>query len=162
MWGVHFLINRKTDYAIRALLGLARRPAGVRVPAQHLSQEMYIPLPMLYNLVQALARAGLVRTSPGIRGGVELARQPEHITLWDVLVAVNGRLQVAECIERPTICPFAPRCPVRQRWMQLQRLIEDELRSVTIAQLAQQAPPGFWNAWTTPEASQTQTQPAQT
>lgn len=133
---MRFWVNRRTDYAIRVVLGLARYPEGTRVAAERLSREMLIPLPMLYRLLKPLARAGLVRTYPGAGGGLELARSPERITLWDVITAVEQPPQVSECVEYPEVCPFAPTCPVRRRWLRLQRILREELESTTFAQLA--------------------------
>lgn len=136
---MHFLVNRRTDYAVRVILGLARYPAGTRVSAQQLSEEMLIPLPMLYSLLKELARAQLIRTYPGAGGGVELAHDPADITLWDVVVSVDRPPQVSECVDHPGSCPFAPSCPVRRRWARIQRLIQEELEQVTFAELLQEA-----------------------
>lgn len=136
---MHFLINRRTDYAIRVILGLARRPPGTRVSSQQLSEEMCISLPMLYSLLKEMARARLIRTYPGVGGGVELAHAPENITLWDVVAAMDRTPHIAECVEHPGACPFAGTCPVRKHWMRLQRLVRQELESMTFAQLAREA-----------------------
>ena len=136
---MHFLINRRTDYAIRVILGLAKYPPGTRLSSQQLSEEMLIPLPMLYSLLKELARARLIRTYPGAGGGVELAHAPEDITLWDVVAAVDRAPQISECVEHPGACPFAGACPVRKRWIRLQRLVRQELENVTFAELAQEA-----------------------
>ncbi len=136
---MHFLINRRTDYAVRVILGLAKYPAGTRVSAQQLSEDMLIPLPMLYSLLKELARARLIRTYPGAGGGVELAHDPADITLWDVVAAVDRPPQVSECVDHPGSCPFAPTCPVRRRWARIQRLIQEELEGVTFAELVQEA-----------------------
>ena len=138
---MRFWVKRRTDYAIRIVLGLARYPRGARVAAQRLSKDMLIPLPMLYRLLNELSRAGLVRTYPGSGGGLELARSPEEITLWDVITAVEQPPQVSECVEQPAACPFSAICPVRQRWIRLQNLIRTELESTTFAELAAETRP---------------------
>ncbi len=136
---MHFLINRRTDYAIRMVLGLARHPPGTRLSSQQLSEEMFIPLPMLYSLLKELARARLIRTYSGAGGGVELAHAPEDITLWDVVAAVDRAPQISECVEYVDTCPLVGTCPVRKRWIRLQHLVRRELEGITFAELAQES-----------------------
>ncbi len=136
---MRFWVNRRTDYAVRVVLGLAQHPPGSRVSAQQLSQEMLIPLSLLYSLLKELSRAKLVRTYPGPKGGLELARPAEDITLWDVMAAMGRLPAVSECVEAPETCPFASACPVRRRWARLQRLVQRELEGTTFAELAAEA-----------------------
>ncbi|NPA31010.1 MAG: Rrf2 family transcriptional regulator [Chloroflexi bacterium] len=136
---MRFWINRRADYAIRVVLGLAQHPPGTRVSAQQLSEEMLIPLSLLYSLLKDLNRAKLVRTYPGPKGGLELARAPEDITLRDVVEAMDRLPQVSECVGEPEVCPFAPACPVRRRWARLHRLVLQELENTTFADLAAEA-----------------------
>ncbi len=136
---MRFWINRRTDYAVRVILGLAKYPAGTRLSAQRLSEEMLIPLSLLYSLLKDLGRAKLIRTYPGPKGGLELARPAEDITLRDVIDAMDRLPEVSECVGAPGVCPFAEACPVRRRWARLQRLILDELGRTTFAELAAEA-----------------------
>ncbi len=136
---MRYWINRRTDYAIRVVLGLAKHPPGTRVSAQQLSQEMLIPLSLLYSLLKELSRAQLVRTYPGPKGGLELARPAQDITLRDVIEAMDRLPRVSECIDLPDSCPFSSACPVRRRWARLQHMILKELESTTFADLAAEA-----------------------
>ncbi len=136
---MRYWINRRTDYAIRVVLGLAKHPPGTRVSAQQLSQEMLIPLSLLYSLLKELSRAQLVRTYPGPKGGLELARPAQDITLRDVIEAMDRLPRVSECIDQLDSCPFSTACPVRRRWARLQRLVLKELESTTFADLAAEA-----------------------
>lgn len=136
---MRFWINRRTDYAVRVVLGLAEHPPGTRVSAQQLSDKMLVPLSLLYSLLKDLSRAKLVRTYPGPKGGLELARPAEEITLRDVLAAMDRLPQVSECVGHPGVCPFSHACPVRRRWARLQRVVLQELENVTFADLAAEA-----------------------
>ncbi len=136
---MRFWINRRTDYAVRVVLGLAKYPPGTRLSAQQLSEEMLIPLSLLYSLLKDLSRAKLVRTFPGPRGGLELARPAEEITLRDVVEAMDRLPQVSECVEQPGVCPFSSACPVRRRWARLHHMVLRELERTTFAELAAEA-----------------------
>jgi Rrf2 family protein len=115
-------LTRKADYAVRVIVDLASRPAGAVVPRARILERQDIPVAYLAKIVQALARAGLVRTLPGPRGGVSLVAPPAQITLRQVVEAVDRPLGLNRGLAQPV-------------WARLQTLIRGELDAVTIASL---------------------------
>ena len=75
-------ITRQADYAVRAVLYLARSGESGRAPTSRIAQEMHIPPSFLAKIVSQLSVAGVVSTSRGARGGVSLARAPLEVSLW--------------------------------------------------------------------------------
>jgi Rrf2 family protein len=134
-----FRINRRTDYAVRVMLCLARRPPDVRLPTQTIQDEMLIPRAFLQRIIADLSRAELVRTFPGPSGGLELARPAETINLRHIWEAAEGPLLISDCIEAPEECPLEPACPVRSRWGRLQSLVVNELEATSLDQLAMES-----------------------
>jgi Rrf2 family protein len=134
-----FRINRKTDYAVRVMLCLARRPFGARLNTQLIQDEMLIPGALLHRIIADLSRFQLVRTFPGPGGGVELARPAENISLRHVWEAIEGPLCISDCLVAPEECPFSTTCPVLSRWARIQSLLVRELEATTLAQLAPEA-----------------------
>jgi Rrf2 family protein len=134
-----FRINRRTDYAMRVMLCLARRSPGARLSTRTVQQEMRIPRPYLQRIIAELSRAELLRTYAGPRGGLELALPGEAIHLRRIWEAIEGPLVISDCLEGPQSCPLEAGCPVNRRWLRLQSLIAQELQSVTLAELAQEA-----------------------
>jgi Rrf2 family protein len=84
-------ISAKTDYAIRALLGLASRAPDL-VKVDVLIAEQDLPRKFVEAILGELRRAGLVRSQRGAEGGYALARPPSEIMLGAVLRAVDGPL----------------------------------------------------------------------
>lgn len=72
---------------------------GESVPVARLAEYHDLPAAYLNKQMQALARAGIVRSGPGAKGGFVLARPPEMITLLDVVVAIEGREDAFRCTE---------------------------------------------------------------
>jgi Rrf2 family protein len=130
-------INRKTDYAVRVCLALARRPWGTRLSTQAIQDEMLIPRPFLQRIIAELSQAGLLHTSAGPNGGLQLARPPEDITLRDILQVIEGPLCLSDCLVTPQECPLSTECPVRSRWSRLQTIILMELERTTLRQLVE-------------------------
>lgn len=134
-----FRVNRQTDYAIRVVLALARRPEGARVAASVLGEEMLIPRAFLSRIVAQLAEGGLIKTFAGRNGGLQLARPAGEMTLRQVIEIIEGPFLLSECMLGENACPFEHQCPVRGRWSRLQRAILDELERTTFAELAAEA-----------------------
>lgn len=129
-------LTRHADYAVRVMVDLASQPADAMVSRALISGRQDVPAAYLAKIVQVLARAGLVRTRPGARGGVSLGMPPEAVTLRRVIEAVEGPIELNRCVRRPEACPRSPSCPVHPVWLRVQRLLTRELDAVTIAELA--------------------------
>lgn len=131
-------IHRTTDYAIRFLLSLAKRPAGARLSTDAIRREMHIPAALAQRIVAGLARGGFVETFPGREGGVQLGRQAAQISLLQVVEHFEGPLQLSDCMTDRLSCPFDASCVVRGRWDRLQSLMRAELADQTFAQMAEE------------------------
>lgn len=89
-------ITQEADYAVRIVYTLAK--AGQRRDARSISEEAAVTLRFSLKILGKLGGAGIVKSFKGNRGGYELARPPEEITLQDVLSAVEGPFAVSRCI----------------------------------------------------------------
>jgi Rrf2 family protein len=132
-------INRRTDYAVRVGVALAKRPQGTRLPTQVVQAEMQIPRPFLLRIISELSRASLIQTFTGPTGGIQLARPAKEITLLDIHQAMEEPLCLSDCLVAPGDCQLSSNCPVRLRWGRLQGVIRRELRRTTLWQLAREA-----------------------
>ncbi len=129
-------LTRQADYAVRVMLDLALQPLDVPIPRAQIQARQDVPAAYLAKIIQALARAGLVRTRPGARGGVTLNAPAEAVTLLQVIEAAEGPIRLNRCVEAPGACPRDRFCPVHPFWVRLQALLTRELGGVTIAALA--------------------------
>ncbi|MBI3636151.1 MAG: Rrf2 family transcriptional regulator [Candidatus Rokubacteria bacterium] len=120
------------------MLDLALHAPDMPIRRAQIQARQDVPAAYLAKIIQALARAGLVRTLPGARGGVTLNAPAETITLLRVIEAVEGPIHLNRCVEAPAACPRDRFCPVHPVWVRLQALLTREL-SVTIAALARSA-----------------------
>ncbi|NLF40747.1 Rrf2 family transcriptional regulator [bacterium] len=83
-------LTSKTLYGIAAMTELARRHGQGLVHAKSIGSTRRIPQQFLANIFNQLIKAGLVRSVRGARGGLELARDPEAITVRDVVTVLDG------------------------------------------------------------------------
>jgi Rrf2 family iron-sulfur cluster assembly transcriptional regulator len=129
-------INRRTDYAIRVMLALARQADDTRLPTNTIQEMMLIPRAFLLRIIAELSKAELIETFPGPKGGVQLARRAENINLRDVWEAIEGPFLISDCLEKPEDCPLNPNCPVNAHWAYLQKIFLDELEATNLKYLA--------------------------
>jgi Rrf2 family protein len=128
-------ITRQADYALRAMLYLARLDADSRAATSQIAEEQLIPPSFLAKIISQLSIAGLIHTSRGARGGVTLARPPEEVTLLEVIEAIDGPIALNQCTLSKNGCPFQENCPIHPVWCDAQSELVNKLSSTTFATL---------------------------
>ncbi len=127
-------LSVKSDYAARAVLGLARHhPEGVALRVEDLAAEQAIPANYLVQILIELKAQGIARSVRGKEGGYLLARPPADISLGDVLRAVHGTV-----FDTPALSD--PDCPpeLRRAWLRLQRTMETAADAITFQDLLEE------------------------
>lgn len=92
-------MNEGVEWAVHSCLNLAWLGEERAVPTAKLAAFYELPAAYLNKQLQALARAGIVTSTSGPRGGFRLARPPEKITLMDVVAAIEGPDEAFRCTE---------------------------------------------------------------
>jgi Rrf2 family protein len=92
-------ISEGVEWGIHCLVLLAAVPADRALPASRLAEFHGVPAPYLAKHLQAFSRAGLVETLPGAKGGYQLARPAEDITVLDAVLAIDGPEPAFRCTE---------------------------------------------------------------
>jgi len=128
-------LTRQADYAVRAVLHLAQIKNGDRTSTSAVAKDQRIPPSFLAKIVSQLSITGLVHTSRGARGGITLARDPKEITLLEVVEAIDGPIQLNECVGDNGVCTFDNDCPIRSVWCETQDELVARLRKTDFAQL---------------------------
>lgn len=132
-------INRKTDYAVRVLLALAKQPQDKRLSTSAIQEQMLVPRAFLQRIVADLSRAGLINTYPGPKGGLQLAHAMDEINLRHIVEAIDGPLLISDCLAENGTCELDIDCPVRPRWERMQLMIVRELEQASLTVLAKEA-----------------------
>jgi len=127
-------ITRQADYAVRAVLHLAQN-GDERTATSAIAAEQRIPPSFLAKIVSQLSIAGLLHTSRGARGGVVLARAAKDITLLEVIEAIDGPIQLNECVGDNGTCSFDDDCPLRPVWCEAQEDLVKRLKGTNFADM---------------------------
>ncbi|MCL6648736.1 MAG: Rrf2 family transcriptional regulator [Chloroflexi bacterium] len=128
-------VSMRTDYGIRAAIELATHYGKPPVSSAEIAARQEIPEPYLDQLLITLRKAGIIRSSRGPLGGHSLAKDPRDITLAELVAALEGRTPPAACFDEHGRCQLGPGCPQRDVWTELDQLLWNHLRSVTMADL---------------------------
>ncbi len=124
-------VSSRADYGVRALFDLAEHHGHGPIQSRDIAARQGIPEAYLHQVLGALNRAGLVRSTRGPLGGHELAREPGEITLWDVLVVLDGPDRRAH----PHPNRAAAGDIVHEVWHELQGRAIEYLSSISLATL---------------------------
>ena len=128
-------ITRQADYAVRAVLYLAQLGPDQRAATSQIAQEQKIPPSFLAKIVSQLSVAGILQTSRGARGGVSLARDPENISILEVVEAIDGPILLNECVSgNGSSCTFGDTCPMRPLWCDAQAELVNRLTRTDFSQ----------------------------
>ncbi len=126
-------ITRQADYAVRAVYYLTTLGQGNRAATSKIAAAQHIPPSFLAKIVSQLSIAGLLHTSRGARGGVSLARDPQGISLLDVVEAIDGPIHLNECVADDGMCVFEDDCPMRPVWCDAQKDLVERLGSTNFS-----------------------------
>src|SRR5699024_11498380 len=92
-------LNKSTDYAIQMLLYLAK--AGKTVSSSKLAAAMGVSHRYLLQISAKLRAAGFIRAAHGSSGGLNLGKAPEKISLYDIILSMEGAVRTGEICGRP-------------------------------------------------------------
>jgi Rrf2 family protein len=138
-------LTRRGDYAVRAMLALARHgEASGLLSARRIAEGMAIPERFLPQVLGDLTRAGLVEASPGRNGGYRLARPAGEISLLEVVEAIEGDSRRKSCVLRGGPCGQDGTCDVHDVFFSAQDAMLGTLAAATLAGLPERL--GGWIA----------------
>ncbi len=128
------IFHAPTRYALQALVCLP--DDGTYRLTRCLATEVDIPGPFLAKVLQTLGHAGILESQRGPTGGFRLNRAPEHITLKDIVEAMEGPEPFEECLlGHHHGDQNACHCPIRPAWDLLQNLLTTVLATTTLRDL---------------------------
>ena len=136
-WGGSSMLRftKRADYGLMAIHHIAIHEEFGAVSAKRIAEEFAIPPELLAKILQRLARERLIVSQNGPRGGYVLARRPIEITVGQVVRALEGPINIVECLDEDSDCPQMARCNLRRPVQKIQVAISQLLDSMTLAEL---------------------------
>lgn len=108
---------------------------GTRTTFPAIAERQGIPRKFLPTVLQSLIQAGLVRTIRGYGGGVELACDPDKVTIRQIIESVEGRQQLYDCESHNSDCTNKEDCRLRALLQRAGSAMLDVLEQATLSEL---------------------------
>lgn len=127
-------VSKKTRYGLRLLIELAINK-GNFVSLKDVSKNEGISNKFLERIVSDLKKAGFVESERGPAGGYKLKRDPQDITLKEVIELFEGEGAIVECLKDPLLCERSGFCKSRSLWQEADRKISEALLSIRLTDI---------------------------
>ncbi len=126
-------ISTKGRYALRMLIDLATHQKDGYVALKDIAERQSISKKYLEQIIPLLNQSNILKTSRGFQGGYMLAKQPENITIGQVLRLTEGGLAPVACVDSETnFCERSSSCATQKIWRGLYDVINEYLDGITL------------------------------
>jgi Rrf2 family protein len=132
------MLSQTAQYALRALIHLARGDPEHLVLARSIAEAEDIPLNYLSKVLNVLSRAGILGSSRGSTGGFRLTVAAEELYLFDVVALFDPMIRYETCILGTGRCSEEHPCSAHPRWSAVSRALTDFLKGTTLADILEQ------------------------
>lgn len=128
------MISRECDYAIRVMRALADRETKT---VKTICEAEHIPQQFAYKILKKLEGAALVVGLRGPAGGYKMTADPDEVTLWDVISAID-EVSINECFSGKAECPLnsgGRHCKVHGEFLRIQDILQSALSEKKLSEL---------------------------
>jgi Rrf2 family transcriptional regulator, cysteine metabolism repressor len=129
-------LSTRTRYGMRALMDLALNSTAKPVQLKDIAKRQGISLSYLEHLIIPLISAGIIKSTRGAKGGINLAKPPQDIRLIDILEILEGPLAPVDCLNGSQNCPRSGVCATQDIWNDLSKAMGKVLETNTLLDLA--------------------------
>jgi Rrf2 family protein len=128
-------ISTRTRYGVRTMIEVAKGTPEQGVFQKDIAANQLLSNKYLDHIIQALKTAQLIRNARGRKSGYILTRNPADITIFDIHRAFEPGICLVDCISGDYQCEMIDDCHAIGFWDQLNQLIVDYFKSVTLEDL---------------------------
>ena len=128
-------LSTRSRYGTRMMLDLAQHYDQGPVQIGEVSKRENISVKYLEQLIIPLKKANFIKSVRGPKGGHMLAKPPEEITVGEIVMILEGEINLSSCIEHPEVCDRTTRCLTRGVWEEATKAMYDKLNSVTLSKI---------------------------
>ena len=129
------MISQTAEYALRAVLYLARHQNGDPVSVETIADDLSMPRNYLSKTLHLLAKRGILTSARGPRGGFELAIPSERLSLSEIIQPFDDLEGRGQCLLGRPECNDQTPCAAHHRWKSLARLVSAFFRETTVHDL---------------------------
>jgi FeS assembly SUF system regulator len=129
-------LGKLTDYGLVLMTYIARQKDQSLHTARDLAVESRLPLPTVSKVLKLLLQSGLLISHRGIKGGYSLAREPQGISVAEIVTALEGPIALTECsTDISGLCELEPCCPIMANQRIISQVVRGALEQVMLSDL---------------------------
>lgn len=92
-------VSRRLNYGVQLMIALGNFKGNGTIPTKEMAEKLNIPLPFLHQIAHTLMQSGLIKATPGPKGGLRIGKNVEKITLLDIFESLEGQLTLPSMME---------------------------------------------------------------
>ena len=128
-------ISRKAEYALRAMIYLSRQPMSQVYMISEISQATGVSKDFMAKILKELSTRGLVKAQKGANGGYKLSISPENISFKDIIEAIEGPIEINECVPDASFCTRVGMCEMYFVWNKAYQAVAKVLEQAKLSDL---------------------------
>lgn len=129
-------LGKLTDYGLVLMTCIARNDTPSLRTARDLATESQLPIATVSKLLKALLHRGLLASQRGIKGGYVLAKDPHHISLIEIIAALEGPMALTDCSSDVSgLCNIEAGCPIKTNQRIINQAVRGVLEKITLSDL---------------------------
>ncbi|MBK6915409.1 MAG: Rrf2 family transcriptional regulator [Ignavibacteriales bacterium] len=126
------IFSKKCEYGIQAILYLAAHNGKGLIVSDEIANNLNIPKEFVSKILQSLTESGIINSKKGRVGGFTLGKNPDQITLLDIVEAIDGLEVFNSCVLGFPECSPEKPCPLHDKWGKLRTQAYNMLADETI------------------------------
>ena len=126
-------ISTKGRYGLRTLMDIALHQQKGPVTLKEIADRQKISVKYLWQVINPLKQAGILRVTRGAKGGYILGKHPDKITMHDIVTVLEGPIAIIDCLNKENFCEQIDNCVAHTVWSEVSAAVENVLLSITFA-----------------------------
>ncbi len=133
-------ISRKADYALRAVIYLSQQPLSEIHMIGSISDATGVSRDFMAKILKDLSVRGIVKAQKGANGGYKLSLLPEEISFKDVIEAIEGPIEINECVPDASLCTRVGTCEMYYIWNKAYKAVAEVLEETKMSDIMSKFP----------------------
>jgi len=129
-------LTKRSEYGIMAMKYIASRNSSSSCSAREIAEWFNIPPEILAKVMQKLVKKGLIHSHQGKNGGYTLSRKPRHISIGEIILAIENSISVVDCsTEKGLSCDQIGVCEIQSPMIKIHRDITNYFDNISLVDL---------------------------
>lgn len=130
-------LSTKARYGLRAAIEIAKTYGGVPTKRKDIAANQGISDSYLENILIVLKNNRIIETTRGANGGYVLCRAPSQISVYEIVTALEGPLDMVDCVGNPNSCPKHTKCASHSLWKEAADQLKVVLEKVSLKDMVE-------------------------